>query len=80
MEPEQRIKQLEDRVASLLKWKEAKMRQQLTFPLDSISRDIIRRDVLVFTGQVTQDAGITPDGGVDVLLNGKIIRLNAVFL
>lgn len=46
MNNEERIKQLERQVQDLLSWKSSKERHQLSYPLDSISKDVIAEDFL----------------------------------
>lgn len=48
----QKIEGLEARIEELLKWKEDRINQQLTYPLDKISTEIIQKDVVVATGSV----------------------------
>lgn len=47
MNNDQRIAQLERQVQELLDWKNQRMKQQLTFPLDKISTDIVQKDLLI---------------------------------
>lgn len=48
MQPD--IQQLTRRIEELEKWKEQKMRQQLSFPLDQQSKDVIQRDFIQVKG------------------------------
>ena len=41
MTPEERIKELERKVAELMEWVEQKKIQQISFPLDKVSKTII---------------------------------------
>ena len=41
MTPEERIKELERKVAELMEWVEQKKIQQISFPLDEVSKTII---------------------------------------
>lgn len=73
MNDEERITKLEERVADLLAWKEERLRQQLTFPLDKISTDIVQKDVVVATGAVTIPPPLT-----DFFAMGIGYRVNGV--
>jgi len=46
MNNEERIQQLERQVQELLSWKTSKERQQITFPLDDASKQILKKDFL----------------------------------
>lgn len=48
----QEIKQLQDQVAELMKWKNERMNQQLTYPLDKATKDIIAKDFLRYVGNL----------------------------
>jgi len=45
---EERLKKLEAKVAELEAWKKARIAQQLTYPLDKISTDIVQKDALIY--------------------------------
>lgn len=68
MNSEERIKKLEAQVAELLAWKQQRMRQQLTFPLDKTSKDILSKDLVVWTGVIAE---APPNTGAICTLNGK---------
>ncbi len=70
MNNEQRIQQLENQVKELLAWKEARMRQQLTFPLDKISQDIVHKDVPVWNGTIAENF-VQPTGFM-CAVNGRL--------
>ncbi len=44
------IKQLQTQVAELMAWKEQKIRQQISYPLDVASKNILNQDFLMFDG------------------------------
>lgn len=67
MNTEQRLQYLENKVIELLAWKTAKMQQQISFPLDQASRDIINKDHFVWTGVIAE---------VPPLVSGAICTLN----
>lgn len=46
MNNEQRIQQLEQRVKDLMAWKDQKTKQQLSYPLDEVSKEVLRKDFL----------------------------------
>jgi len=50
MNNEEKIQQLERQVQELLAWKEAKTRQQLSYPLDSQSVNVISEKKFITTG------------------------------
>lgn len=50
MSPEERIKKLEKQVAELLEWKRQRMSQQITFPLDKTSQDVIGQNFIYTNG------------------------------
>ena len=50
--------QLENRIAELEKWKADRMRQQLVFPLDEQSLNVIREFFMYITTAVEYDAGV----------------------
>lgn len=53
MDNEQRIEQLESQVQELLKWKEDRIIQQLTYPLDKQSTEISQKNLFVFSNLIT---------------------------
>lgn len=63
MNNEQRIQQLEKQVKDLLAWKESKTRQQLSYPLDQASRDILSKDTFIWTGVFAED-GVNYTGAI----------------
>jgi len=70
MTNEERIKKLEDQVRELLAWKTERTRQQIVFPLDEASKQVITKDVPVFTGNI-KDNGT--DVGAMCAVNGRIL-------
>lgn len=61
----------------LLAWKEAKTRQQITFPLDINSDDAIRnRGYLVFNDKSLST--VTADKSIGVLVNGIKYYINVL--
>ncbi len=76
MNNEQRITQLESQVRDLLAWKDARTRQQLTFPLDKVSKDIVSKDMFVWNGTI---ADVPPNlPGFMCYLNGKLWAVQVV--
>ena len=72
---ESRIKQLENRIQELENWKAKRERQQLSFPLDTLSNDIVKEGLLSFERNET---GVITEGKTIVLtINGKIYKINA---
>jgi hypothetical protein len=57
MNTEQRLAKLEREVAELIQWKADRMRQQVTYPLDNTSIDIINKHFMRITGDYTYTAG-----------------------
>jgi hypothetical protein len=68
----EQIQQLKKDIAELEAYKLGIERQQLTFPLDKKSRDVIEKDLMVPTGKVTYPTTVlTVTAGVEVVVNGK---------
>lgn len=59
---ESEIQQLKKDIAELEAFKAFIERQQLTFPLDKVSQDIVHKDLMVPTGKVTYPADILSYG------------------
>lgn len=74
MNTEQRLQQLEREVQELKQWKMQRMRQQLTFPLDKISTDIIQKDLPVVQGKVlfTNSSGTIGAYILSTKINNKV--------
>lgn len=59
---EQELLQLESRLQTLKDWKNKRIAERLSFPIDPTSRTILNKDKLVFTGKTKMDiTGITTD-------------------
>lgn len=52
MNNEERIKQLERQVQELLSWKTLKERQQLSYPLDEASKNVLTNDFVKIIGDI----------------------------
>ena len=50
MNNQDRINNLNTRLDSLLNWKAQHIKQQVDYPLDSISKDLIQKNLLITTG------------------------------
>ena len=80
MNNEQRIAQLEHQVQELLTWKEQRIRQQLVFPLDKISTDIIQKDLFVVNDFVvyTRPNGVVTPYAYVGSVNSKPATISAL--
>ena len=45
------LEQLKRQVQELQRWKESKERQQIEFPLDQQSKDVLKKDLIIVTGR-----------------------------
>lgn len=70
---EERIKQLRTRVEELLKWKQEYLNQQVKFPLDFTSKNLVQKNLLITTGNYT--SSITADLWLEVVINEKVYWL-----
>jgi len=79
MNTEERIKQLERQVQELASWKNERQRQQLTYPLDSISKDVVNGDFLRVVNEINfvQPSGKEIPMYVVARANGKNYTLTA---
>lgn len=68
-EQQQEFDQMKAQVAELLAWKQARTEQQLVFPLDQRSKDIVTKDVPLWTGVIVDVPPLVP--GAICTLNGK---------
>lgn len=73
MNNEQRIVKLETQIKELLQWKTERMRQQITFPLDKTSKDIITRDIPVWNGVIAEN-GVDYAGAM-CSFNGRVLAV-----
>lgn len=65
------LKQLEARVDKLIEWKEAKERQQLSYPVDPESRKILDEHVLTTDATEVVPVGLlTADTALKVIVDG----------
>src|SRR6185436_15237730 len=80
MNNEQEIVQLKDQVKLLLEWKSQREKQQLTYPLDKISTDIIQKDIFIAKDFVvyTRTNGVVTPFAVVGSINGKPTTLSAL--
>lgn len=53
------LQQLAKRVEELERWKEEKTRQQISYPLDSVSVEILNKDFLRIIGKYVQVGGVS---------------------
>lgn len=79
MNPQEEIENLKERVAQLEEWKRQRTEQQLTFPLDRLSKDIIAHDFLKLIGEVRYEAGAAGNPFVFWLgeIGGNVVELNS---
>ena len=68
--------EMQKEIMELKKWKEEKERQQLKFPLDIFSQDILRDRMLVFADKSTST--ITADKSIGVIVNGVKYKINVL--
>ena len=69
MNNEERITQLENQVRELLSWKQSKERQQIAYPLDEISKNIINEDFMRLTSSISYFGGVGSNSFI--VLSGK---------
>lgn len=70
-----RLLQLKQEVAELMQWKRNQEAVQVSYPLDPISKDIIQKELLVFSGKV----GEIMSGNIwlEVESNGRLFWLSS---
>ena len=68
--------EMQKEIMELKKWKEEKERQQLKFPLDIFTQDILRDRMLVFADKSTST--ITADKSIGVIVNGVKYKINVL--
>jgi hypothetical protein len=76
---EQLLREIEDlkrKVATLESFVQEKNRQQLTFPLDTVTNDVIKDKKLIFEREAT--GTITADKTLVVSINGKLFKINVL--
>ena len=76
---EQLLREIEDlkrKVATLESFVQEKKRQQLTFPLDTVTNDVIKDKKLIFEREAT--GTITADKTLVVSINGKLFKINVL--
>ncbi len=67
----QEIDAFKKQVADFKAWKESIERQQLRFPIDIKSLDILNKDVLVVTGEEVVPVGLlSADTAIEIDVNG----------
>lgn len=76
MNNQDRINNLNTRLDSLLSWKAKHIKQQVDYPLDDISKDIIQKNLLVTTG--VYGSTISSDIWLEVKINEKIYWVSAI--
>ena len=78
MAQDEQIKRIEAKIAEFQAWKEARTSQQLVFPLDKQSQDIISADALKVTGDsVVPVSLLSADTALEVRTGGNIYWLLA---
>lgn len=70
------IENLKSKVSALESFVQEKKRQQLTFPLDTVSSDLIKDKHLMFERNAT--GTITADKTLVISINGKLYKINAL--
>lgn len=75
---ENRIKKLENQIQSLEKWKAEKEKQQIAFPLDSQSIDILQKYFISYFSTISYSAGVGGNNFVSYLAkqDNLIFELN----
>ena len=69
-----KVKQLERQLAEVKTWMQERNRQQISFPLDINSQDIIQDKALIFNDLNTST--VTADQSIGVIVNGKKYQIN----
>lgn len=70
------IEDLKRRLQTLESFVSEKKRQQLTYPLDTVSFDIVREGLVAFSQLET--GTITADKTLKVVVNGKTYKINVL--
>lgn len=70
------IQELEKRIKALEDWKKEKERQQITFPLDQNSLDVIHQRLLKFANKSTST--VTADKSIKVVIDGQAYQINVL--
>lgn len=73
---EQEITDLKNRISNLENFVSEKKRQQLIFPLDGPTQDIIKDKKVMFEREAT--GTITADKTLVVSINGKLFKINVL--
>lgn len=73
MNNEERIKQLERQVQELLSWKLSKERQQISYPLDENSKQVLNKDFISLITRLEFTQSLVPEPFIALLVtqNGK---------
>lgn len=77
MNKEQRIQQLKLELTELLKWKSDLIKQQISFPMGVITKQLITKDILMATGKT--ETGVVFDSSIDVTIDGRNYWISAKF-
>jgi hypothetical protein len=64
------------RLEALESFVSEKKRQQLTYPLDTVTNDIVKEKKLMFEREAT--GTITADKTLVISINGKLYKINAL--
>lgn len=72
---EQRILKLKNQVAALVEWRDKQLAKQVDFPLGFGSASIVRKNLLVFTGET--GVPISADIWLEVERDGELFWLAA---
>lgn len=75
MNNQDRINNLNTRLDSLLNWKAQHIKQQVDYPLDNISKDLIQKNLLITTGNYY--GTITDNLWLEISIDGVIYWLYA---
>ena len=70
------VQELEKRIKALQDWKKERERQQITFPLDQNSLDVIQARLLKFANKSTST--VTADKSIRVVIDGQAYQINVL--
>jgi len=70
------VQELEKRIKALEDWKKERERQQITFPLDQNSLDVIQQRLLKFANKSTST--VTADKSIRVVIDGQAYQINVL--
>jgi hypothetical protein len=70
------IEDIKRRLTQLESFASEKKRQQLTYPLDTVTNDVIKDKKLMFEREAT--GTITADKTLVISINGKLYKINAL--